>query len=442
MGGLARIADQLGHRVTGSDRNIYPPMSSQLESLGIAISPDDDLSVLEPAPDLVIIGNALSRGHLLVEAVLNRGMSYTSGPQWLAETVLHSRWVIAVAGTHGKTTTTAMISWILQQTGLHPGFLIGGVANNFYESARLGSDPFFIIEADEYDTAFFDKRSKFIHYRPRTLVLNNLEFDHADIFNNLAAIQTQFHHLVRTVPNNGKIICANDQPNLDQVLKMECWSDVDYIGTSYNPQKSPWWTTSNIDNGGSQFEVELNRQSVGKVDWALRGDFNLHNALAAIAASHHAGVTIDDACSALSTFKSVKRRQELIGEPGGIRVIDDFAHHPTAIIATLGSFKEGVEGQLITVFEPRSNTMRLGIHQDQLTDALSPADRVFLYDPGDLDWPINNLSGQNISVINSIETIIDEVTAIAQNGDVIVILSNGDFSGLHQRLLSRLESVQ
>ncbi len=439
MGGLAILARQLGHRVTGSDANVYPPMSTQLEQQGIALTEGYDPSQLDPAPDLVVVGNAMSRGNPAVEYMLNAGLRYTSGPQWLSEHLLQDRWVLAAAGTHGKTTTSSMLAWILEYAGMQSGYLIGGVPNNFGVSARLGESSFFVIEADEYDSAFFDKRSKFIHYHPRTVILNNLEFDHADIFDDLNAIKRQFHHLVRIIPGNGRVIVPAGDDNIADVLEQGLWSELEKtaIGNSAD------WVAKPLQNDGSEFEVYLQQQSQGVVSWNLTGDHNVENALAAIAAARHVGVTADVSIQALKAFQGVKRRMELLGSPAGIAVYDDFAHHPTAIETTLAGLREKVgEQRIIAVVEPRSNTMRLGSHLSLLAPATKNADQVLWYQPSGLDWSLNEVvadSHGKAQVFNDVEMIVETLVNTANNSDHIVIMSNGGFAGIHQKLLDALE---
>jgi UDP-N-acetylmuramate: L-alanyl-gamma-D-glutamyl-meso-diaminopimelate ligase len=438
MGGIALLARALGHQVTGSDANVYPPMSTQLAEAGIRLGEGYDPVHLNPAPDVVVVGNALSRGNPAVEYVLERGLPYVSGPQWLAEHLLQARWVLAVAGTHGKTSTASMLAWILEAAGLEPGFLIGGVPRNFGVSARLGSAPFFVVEADEYDTAFFDKRSKFIHYRPRTLVLNNLEFDHADIFDDLGMIQRQFHHLVRTVPGNGLIIHAAGDEALNEVLAMGCWTPRE----DFDPAGSGDWQAADVAPDGSRFEVALEGQPAGRVAWELSGWHNVGNALAALAAARHVGVPVATAIGALSRFANVKRRMELQGQVADVRVYDDFAHHPTAIATTLEGLRAQVgERRIIAVLEPRSNTMRMGVHREQLAASLVAADRIFLYMAPDLDWnPGAALAslGDKAQVVDSVSEIVRRVAAMSQSGDQVLIMSNGGFDSIHQRLLQAL----
>lgn len=435
MGGIAAIAKALGHKVTGADANVYPPMSTQLEQLGIELTQGWDPAQLEPAPDLVIIGNALSRGNPAVEYVLNTNLRYSSGPQWLAEQVLFDRWVLAVSGTHGKTTTSTMLAWILECAGLKPGFLIGGIPQNFDCSARLGESPFFVIEADEYDTAFFDKRSKFVHYRPRTLVINNLEYDHADIFPDLAAIQRQFHHLLRMVPANGLVLSPEDTPAVQQMLQMGCWSERQSYGKD--------WRAELISPDGSQFALYLQQQKLGELHWQLSGQHNVDNAVMAIAAARHAGVPVEVALEALTRFVAPKRRMELKAEVAGIKVYDDFAHHPTAISTTLQGIRNKVGQQrVIAVLEPRSNTMRMGVHQAALPLALALADQVFLYEPANANWSLESLTralAPKASLSRDIDTLVSELTAQAGAGDNIVIMSNGGFGGIHDKLISSLK---
>lgn len=439
MGSLALLAKAQGHRVSGSDANVYPPMSTQLQEQGIEVLNGYDTSHLEPAPDLVIVGNAMSRGNDCVEYVLNRGLPYTSGPQWLRDHVLQGRWVIAIAGTHGKTTTSSMVTWILEHAGLNPGFLIGGIPNNFPVSARLGEEPFFVIEADEYDSAFFDKRSKFVHYLPRTLVLNNLEFDHADIFENIEAIQKQFHHVVRTVPGNGLVIYPKSDANLEEVIKMGCWTQLEALGSS-------GWQAHLIKEDGSQFEVLFEGNSCGFVVWPLTGVHNVNNGLAAIAAARHAGVKPEYGVQALCEFDGVKRRMEVIGNVNGITVYDDFAHHPTAIYTTLQGLRKQVGGSRIqAVIEPRSNTMRLGVHQSRLAPSVELADDVIWYQPSGLDWnlkPVVETSSVPSRVRSDIDGIVNEIVTGAQPGDHIVIMSNGGFGGIHQKVLEALVALE
>ncbi|MGB2105271.1 MAG: UDP-N-acetylmuramate:L-alanyl-gamma-D-glutamyl-meso-diaminopimelate ligase, partial [Glaciecola sp.] len=373
MGGIAALAKSLGHTVTGSDRNVYPPMSTQLEGLGITLTEGYDVAQFEPEPDMVIIGNAMSRGNPAVEYVLDRNLPYTSGPQWLLDNLLKDRWVLAVAGTHGKTSTSSVLAWILEFAGYTPGFLIGGVPENFGVSARIGEGNFFVIEADEYDSAFFDKRSKFVHYRPRTLVLNNLEFDHADIFDDLNAIKKQFHHLVRSVPANGLILSEKHDNNMQDVLEMGCWTTQEFISKD--------WTAQKTQADGGRFEVYYQGQLQGEVNWSLIGDHNVHNGLMAIAAAHNVGVTTDIAIESLSEFVNVKRRMEIKGTVANITVYDDFAHHPTAIKTTVEGLKANVGVQrILAILEPRSNTMKLGIHKDQLTESWAQADEVYIFE--------------------------------------------------------------
>ncbi|OUR65435.1 UDP-N-acetylmuramate:L-alanyl-gamma-D-glutamyl-meso-diaminopimelate ligase [Methylophaga sp. 42_25_T18] len=437
MGGVALLARSLGMQVSGSDANVYPPMSDQLRDAGIDLQEGYLAEHLEPAPDLVVMGNAMSRGNPAVEYVLNKGLPYVSGPEWLADYVLKDRWVLAVSGTHGKTTTSSLLAWILEDAGMAPGFLIGGVPGNFGETARLGDTPFFVIEADEYDTAFFDKRSKFVHYHPRTLVINNLEFDHADIFDDLAAIQKQFHHLMRTVPADGLVISPENEAAIEQTIDMGCWTPRQTVGIESGELQA-----INVAEDGSQFDVMCEGQTVGHVSWPMLGLHNVDNALAAMAAAHHVGVTYAQACKALAQFKGIKRRMELRGEVRGIRVYDDFAHHPTAIATTVKGLRANIgERKLIAVLEPRSNTMKMGVHQQTLADSLQAADRVLLFEDQGLQWSLAKVQqqlGDKASVENSVEAIIDLVCKEAQAGDEVLIMSNGGFGGIHQRLLTAL----
>lgn len=435
MGGLALLARELGMTVSGSDANVYPPMSDQLAAAGIDVSEGYKPEHLQPEPDLVVMGNAMTRGNPAVEYVLNKGLPYVSGPQWLSQHVLQGRWVLAVSGTHGKTTTSSLLAWILEHAGMSPGFLIGGVPDNFGETARLGKTPFFVIEADEYDTAFFDKRSKFVHYLPRTLVINNLEFDHADIFDDLAAIQRQFHHLIRTVPTEGLIISPQEKA-IEQMLAMGCWTPRQTLGNESD------WQATLLKNDGSEFEVSF-ASEIGTVNWSMLGQHNVSNALAAIAAAHHVGVTVEHACQALSEFAGVKRRLELKGEVNAIRVYDDFAHHPTAIATTIAGLRAKIGNKkLVAVLEPRSNTMKMGVHQDALAQSLIQADRVLLLQDNDLKWSLKQVTdelGDHVSVFDSVDTIVKTLQKESQQGDEIVVMSNGGFGGIHQRILDALE---
>ncbi|APD88492.1 UDP-N-acetylmuramate:L-alanyl-gamma-D-glutamyl-meso-diaminopimelate ligase [Alteromonas mediterranea] len=436
MGGIAAIAKSLGHKVTGSDKNVYPPMSTQLEALGIELTEGYCESQFDPAPDMVVIGNAMSRGNPAVEYVLNRNLPYTSGPQWLLDNLLKDRWVIGLSGTHGKTTTSSMVAWILEHAGLNPGYLIGGVPENFGVSARVGDSPFFVIEADEYDSAFFDKRSKFVHYRPKTLVINNLEFDHADIFADLAAIQTQFHHLVRMVPENGLILTPNNTPSIEDMLKRGCWSSRQSLGKE--------WHAELLNKDGSEFNVLHNGVIVGTVNWSLVGQHNVDNGLMAIAAAHHAGVTLTDAIDALSLFKNVKRRMEVKGEVNGITLYDDFAHHPTAVATTLDGLRKKVgNARILAVLEPRSNTMKMGIHKDTLANSWQKADEVYLYEPEGMDWSLVDSAAHSnapTQCFKDVEKIVQGVCNVAQPGDHILVMSNGGFEGIHGRILDALAS--
>lgn len=442
MGGIALLAREADHEVSGSDANVYPPMSTQLAAQGIALTEGYEPAHLEPAPDCVVVGNAMARGNRAVEYMLNRGLPYTSGPQWLAEHVLQGRWVLAVAGTHGKTTTASLLAWILEYAGLKPGFLIGGVPQNFGVSARLGEGPFFVVEADEYDTAFFDKRSKFVHYRPRTLIMNNLEFDHADIFPDIAAIQRQFHHLVRTVPGNGLIVMPDGDPGLNEVVKMGCWTPVERFGAGQG--EGALWRATNAAPDGSRFDVCLEGRRIGTVEWALLGSHNVYNALAAIAAARHAGVPVGEAIAALAEFRGVKRRMEVRAEIGGITLYDDFAHHPTAIATTLEGLRGRVGGaRIIAALEPRSNTMRMGIHKDSLAPSLAHADQIVLYQPADLGWNLGHVAaavGARAHVLQSIDDVVAHLVNVAQPKDHVVIMSNGGFGGLHERLIGALRA--
>lgn len=437
MGSLAVLAKELGHRVTGSDANVYPPMSTQLQAQGIELMQGYDPAHLEPAPDLVVVGNALSRGNPAVEYVLNKGLPYVSGPQWLADHVLQGRWVLAAAGTHGKTTTSSMLAWVLEHAGMSPGFLIGGVPQNFGVSARLGGTPFFVVEADEYDSAFFDKRSKFVHYHPRTAILNNLEFDHADIFPDLAAIERQFHHLVRTIPGEGLIIHPTAETALKRVIDMGCWTPVQTTGDGGQ------WQARLLSDDGSHFEVLFDGQLQGTVLWELTGQHNVANALACLAAARHVGVVPELGCAALSAFKSVKRRMEKVAEVQGVTIYDDFAHHPTAIATTLDGLRKRVgDAPVIAVVEPRSNSMKLGAHRDGLPDSVVQADHVFWYAPPNLGWDLAaTVAGSSVptQVCDSLESIIEGVKALARPGTQVVIMSNGGFGGLHGKLAKALE---
>ncbi|AXK39580.1 UDP-N-acetylmuramate:L-alanyl-gamma-D-glutamyl-meso-diaminopimelate ligase [Crenobacter cavernae] len=443
MGGIAAIAKQAGHRVTGCDANVYPPMSTQLEAMGIELIQGFGEEQLELKPDVYVIGNVVKRGMPLMEAIMDRGLPYLSGPQWLAENVLDELWVLAVAGTHGKTTTTGMLAWILEDAGLAPGFLIGGIPENFGVSARLPGtprqdaasvSPFFVIEADEYDTAFFDKRSKFVHYRPRTVILNNLEFDHADIFADLAAIETQFHHLVRIVPGQGLIVSNGRDANLGRVLDRGCWTPIERFGVDAG------WQIGEVTADGS-FDVMLGGVQQGTVRWALLGEHNRMNAIAAIAAARHAGVAVKDAIDSLSRFANVKRRMEVKGVANGVTVYDDFAHHPTAIATTVAGLRAKVgRARILAVLEPRSNTMKLGTMKEALPGSLADADKVFCYganlgwDPADALAPLGDIAQS----FDDLDALVAAVVAEARPGDHVLVMSNGGFGGVHGKLLAAL----
>jgi UDP-N-acetylmuramate: L-alanyl-gamma-D-glutamyl-meso-diaminopimelate ligase len=441
MGGIAAIAKAAGHRVTGSDRNVYPPMSTQLQALGIELTSGFDAAQLSPRPDVVVVGNVMTRGIPVIEALLESGIPYTSGPEWLAREVLRDVHVLGVSGTHGKTTTSSMLAWILEYAGLDPGFLIGGVPANFAVSARLGGRKYFVIEADEYDTAFFDKRAKFVHYRPRTLILNNLEFDHADIYENLAAIQKQFHHLVRTIPGTGLIIWNAADVHLEATLAMGAWTPRQGFGRT--PAAAIAWSLD-VEEGGdfSKFVVLEGGKPKGTVKWSLSGAHNAENALAAIGAACHAGVSVAQSLDALAEFKGVKRRMELRGEVRGIAVYDDFAHHPTAIAYTIDGLRRKVGAKrIVAVLEPRSATMRMGVHRETLAPSLSGADSVWMFAPADLGWDVDavvaKLGGKG-RLARSVEELVDGLAASSSPGDQVLIMSNGGFGGLHGKLLEAL----
>lgn len=438
MGGIAQLARAKGHKVSGCDAGVYPPMSTQLEAAGISLIEGYAAEQTALNPDVYVVGNAISRGNPLLEEILDRGLPYVSGPQWLADNVLQDRWVLAVAGTHGKTTTTAILAWILEEAGLSPGFLVGGVPLNFGQSARLSGkitdSSFFVIEADEYDTAFCDKRSKFIHYRPRTAILNNLEFDHADIFSDLAAIETQFHHLVRTMPRNGLLVTNTAEGSLERVLARGCWTPVERFNSPEG------WHLDGDDRDGS-LNLRCGSETIGNSQWELNGDHNRANALAALLAARHAGVPLAAGLQALSTFRNVKRRLELRGVAVGVSVYDDFAHHPTAIATTLAGLRRKVgQARILAVLEPRSNTMKLGVMKSQLPASLKDADQVFCY-AANLGWDAAEALaplGAKGEVEHDMESLVQRICAFAQSGDHILVMSNGGFAGIHEKLLKTL----
>jgi UDP-N-acetylmuramate: L-alanyl-gamma-D-glutamyl-meso-diaminopimelate ligase len=445
MAGVAALAKAAGHRVTGSDQNVYPPMSTQLEALGIEVIEGYAASQLVPRPDVVVVGNVMTRGLPVIEALLESDIPQASGPEWLAREILRGRWVLAVAGTHGKTTTASLLAWILQHAGLAPGFLIGGAPANFEASARLGRAPFFVIEADEYDTAFFDKRAKFVHYRPRTLILNNLEFDHADIYENVAAIERQFHHLVRTVPGSGRIVWNAADAHLARTLAMGCWTPCEGFAAGAHVPGALW--TSRPVSGvtdGSSFEVLEGASVHGRVEWSLIGAHNVDNALAALAAARHAGVPVARGIEALHLFKGVARRMQVRGQVDGIVIYDDFAHHPTAIQTTLAGLRARVNGaRIITVLEPRSQTMRMGVHREALAPAFAAADAVWIYAPPDLGWDVEGVVaalGARGHLRRDLDTLNADLVRELRPGDHVLVMSNGSFGGLHARLLAALQA--
>ncbi len=454
MGSMAILARELGHKVTGCDANVYPPMSTQLEEQGIELMQGYKTEHLQPAPDLVVVGNALSRGNEAVEYVLDNNIPYISGAQWLKENILKDKWVLAIAGTHGKTTTASMLTWILEYANYTPGYLIGGIPNNFSVSARMGESDFFVIEADEYDTAFFDKRSKFVHYAPNTAVINNIEFDHADIFDDIKAIQKQFHHLVRIVPSRGQVIFNAEQVTVKQALEMGCWSDTLGVSelncedagfegdASHNHEKCSFEL---LRDDGTHFALYLGSQKVGEVNWTLTGTHNVYNATMALMAARHVGVKPEHAIEALHLFNGVKRRMELLGTIEGVSVYDDFAHHPTAITNTLQGLRKNVgNAQILAIIEPRSNTMRLGCHTQKLKDSVDCADHSIWYQPQGLDWQLQELfeNEQNMQVVESIERVVEAAIAALDSSKKthIVIMSNGGFGGVHQKLLAQLSA--
>jgi UDP-N-acetylmuramate: L-alanyl-gamma-D-glutamyl-meso-diaminopimelate ligase len=444
MGGVAAIAKAAGFRVTGSDRNVYPPMSDQLSALGIELTQGYGAEQLDPKPDIVVVGNALSRGSPVIEAMLDRGIPYTSGPQWLAERVLRDKHVLAVAGTHGKTTTSSMLAWILEHAGLSPGFLIGGVPSNFEATARLGSGPCFVIEADEYDTAFFDKRAKFVHYRPRTAILNNLEYDHADIYPDVAAIRRQFNQLMRTIPASGRIVRNGDDAEIAAVIKEGCWTPQETF--SLEPTEAGWSAAPAPGSSWGEFTVLKGRRPAARVQWPLLGEHNVMNALAAIAAADHLGVPAERAAEALGRFRGVKRRMELRGVIGGVTVYDDFAHHPTAIETTLAGLRaRAPQARILAVVEPRSNTMKLGVHRDQLAPSVAAADAAWFLNAPELGWDLRAALaplGERLQMAESVDALVESLAAAARPGDQILVMSNGGFGGLHGKLLAALRARQ
>ncbi len=442
MGGIAVLARQAGHKVTGSDANVYPPMSTQLQLQGIELMQGYKAEHLTEQ-DQVVVGNVMSRGNEAIEYVLNKNIAYTSGPQWLSANVLKDKWVLAVAGTHGKTTTSSILAWILEYAGLKPGFLIGGVPANFGLSARLGEGSFFVVEADEYDTAFFDKRSKFVHYHPRTVILNNLEFDHADIFEDLNAIKKQFHHLVRTVPGEGLIVHNNEDENVQDVLDKGCWSEqAGFASKKITSHNESLWMIDKVSADGRCFDVLYKKQKQGTVEGHLLGPHNRMNALAAIIAAQHVGVPVAQSIAALKEFKGVKRRMEVVGDVNNITVYDDFAHHPTAIAETLQGLRDAVaKAKIWAVLEPRSNTMRLGLHKQQLASSLELADKVILFQPADVDWDMQSVVdelGNSACLMRSIDEVVGLLAEQSQSGDHILVMSNGAFGGIHQKILAAL----
>jgi len=448
MGGIAALAKELGFRVTGCDAHVYPPMSTQLEQLGIELKSGYKTEHFNDEPDLVIVGNAMSRGNVMVEYMLDRNIPYISGPQWLLENVLKDRWVLAVSGTHGKTTTSSMLTWILEYAHLSPGFLIGGIPQNFSCSARLGNAPFFVIEADEYDTAFFDKRSKFVHYRPRTLVINNLEFDHGDIFDDLSDIQRQFHHLIRMVPSNGLILSPKNELAINDTLTMGCWTPTEHSACDQG------WQAKKLIADGSEFTVTFKDEDQGIVKWPLIGDFNIENALMAIAAARHVGVPSHIAIEALAQFVNSKRRFELRGVVNDISVYDDFAHHPTAIAKTLAgvrakvdnqNLKNAQQGRVLAVLEPRSNTMKSGVHKAALPLSLAQADQVFIFQDDNIKWSVSDLietCQPPCFVEKNIDNLIVRIVEQSQMGDTIVVMSNGSFYDIHEKILTAINLNQ
>lgn len=442
MGGIAALARAAGHRVTGSDQNVYPPMSEQLAALGIELIQGYDPQQLKLNPDVVVVGNVMSRGNALVEALLNSNIPYTSGPEWLARYVLAGRHVLAVAGTHGKTTTTSMLTWILEHSGRKPGFLVGGVPANFNVTARLGEGNHFVVEADEYDTAFFDKRAKFVHYRPRTAILNNLEHDHADIYPDVLAIQKQFHLLLRMVPGAGRLVVNGRDANLQQVIDMGCWTPV--VKFSVEAAHGDWHAQLQGARDGSHFVVQQGSQSLGEVRWNMLGTHNVENALASMIAAEHAGVAISESIAALNAFGGVKRRMEVRGTVNGITVYDDFAHHPTAIATTLQGLRRKVgKARILAVLEPRSNTMKLGTHREPLKQSLQDAQQIWLYQGVDVKWDVSGLAqelGTHARVYTNIDALVAALADEVKSGDQVLIMSNGGFGGIHAKLLARLQA--
>ena len=438
MGGVALLAKELGHQVSGSDANVYPPMSTMLEDNNIHLHEGYDTIPLKQELDMIVIGNTLSRGNEAVEYILNNGLPYISGPQWLAENLLHERHVIAISGTHGKTSTTSMLAWVLEFAAKSPGFLIGGIAENFGVSARCGTSDYFIVEADEYDTAFFDKRSKFIHYRPRTLIINNIEFDHADIFGEIGDIIREFRRMIRIVPGTGTIIIKADDPNIEAVLEDQCWTSIVRFG-----ENSKEWDYQGISNDLSHFDITYAGQNVCRVKWEIIGRHNVENALAVCAAAHEIGIDPKVTADALCSYKSVKRRLQKLAVVNGITIYDDFAHHPTAISTTISALRSNVDdNRIIAVFEPRSNTMKMGIHQDTIGRAFNSADKIFIFKPDCINWDMD-LAFEELQdrygIFTDINQIIETVADVVQAGDHVVIMSNGGFGGIHQKIINKIE---
>ncbi len=439
MGGIAMIARQAGFKVTGADQNVYPPMSVELEQAGIELHQGYDAEQLDMEPDLIVVGNVMKRGMPVIERMLNERRPYVSGPQWLEEHYLLKKRVLAVAGTHGKTTTSSMLAWILEKNGLNPGFLIGGIPSNFGISARNSDSPFFVIEADEYDCAFFDKRSKFVHYHPEAAILNNLEYDHADIFENVAAIEKQFHHLVRTIPQKGLIVAPEGDLNVKAALDMGCWTKVSYTSNQDNANKAQW-SYSLVKADGSEFKVLKDGLDCAQVKFNCTGEYNVHNALNAIVVANYVGISVENAALALSSFTLPKRRMELRGTANGVSVYDDFAHHPTAVKLTLGGLREhlGDKAHIIAVFEPRSNSMKMGANSQDLKGSFNAADETYIYAAPEIKWNVDALSSDHIHVVHDFEQLQNEIVASSAAGSSILVMSNGAFGGIHQKLLDKL----